>query len=473
MTSFKTAFKLNLYTATAALALCAFGAEQAHAAAFGLRENSAIFNGYAEAGQATSSDDLAVMTNNAAALTLFDGFRTTTNGNYVVPQGNQKYNSAVTNIPGITTIPGIGPIKIEGGNSRDFTQERVIPATYLSYAASDDLHFGVGITVPFGLITSYGADSLSRYQALFSQIQSTDINPNVAYKINKYISIGGGFSVQKTKAKLTNAIDFGTIVPLAQFQNGLINQQQLVHALLTGASKLANDGRADLQGTSYAEGYNLGILLQPLDGTTVGISYRSGLNQKIKGRADFAVPTQFQPFIGLTGLFTRTGAVADLSLPGNYQLGLSQVVNDKLTVHFDFTETLWHRFKALRADFDNPLQAPNIVPQNYRDAAFVAIGGSYKLTPELSLSSGFAYDQSPITGMSRQFRLPDTDRYIVSAGVSYQLNDKMTFTSSYQHFFTNPVSVIQSSQPGAGFDSINSTSTVTVNIFSASLKMIF
>ncbi len=473
MTSFKTAFKRTLCTATAALALCTFGAEQAHAAAFGLRENSAIFNGYAASGQATSGDDLAVMTNNAAALVLFDGFRTTANGNYVVPQGKQNYLSAVTNIPGITTIPGIGPLKIEGGNSRDFTLEKVIPATYLAYAPTEDLHFGLGITVPFGLITSYGADSLSRYQALFSQIQATDFNPNVAYRINKYVSIGGGFSVQKVKAKLTNAIDFGTLVPLAQFGAGLINQQQLVRSLVTGASKLANDGRADLQGTSYAESYNVGVLLQPLEGTTIGLSYRSGLNQKIKGRADFAIPNQYKQFIGLTGLFSRTGAVADLSLPGNYQIGLSQVVTKDLTVHFDFTETLWHRFKSLRADFDNPLQPPNIVPQNYQDAAFIAIGGSYNLTPQLTLTSGFAYDQSPITGMARTFRLPDTDRYILSGGLNFKLNDKMTINGSYQHFFTNPVSVNQSSPNTTFFDTVRSTSTVTVDIFSASLQMTF
>src|SRR5262249_54546614 len=145
------------------------------------------------------------------------------------------------------------------------------------------------------------------------------------------------------------------------------------------------DGRSDVVGTSWGVGYNLGVQLTPWgEDTRIGIAYRSGIDHKIRGRADFAVPSTlpslFRSLITQSGQLQNTGASADLSLPGNVWVGITHQFTPKLTVDASYQWTQWSRFKAININFDNPNQAPVFDPENYRDSNFVSIGANYKYT---------------------------------------------------------------------------------------------
>jgi long-chain fatty acid transport protein len=412
------------------LMAAAIPGRQACASGFALREDSAIFGGYADAGAASSADSLATITDNPAGMTYFDGTFSSAGATLIDPVTSISVTGASS-----TAVPGGPSYPIQGDSGRGPTIAKVIPATYFLVSPTDNLRLGIGVTVPFGLITSYSYNSLVRYQALESEIESLDINPSIAYKVNDWLSIGGGFSVQKDKAKLTNAIDFGTLVPDQLFLRGLINQNQLNAQLATASGQLANDGRADLVGTSWGVGWDVGIIVEPVAGTKLGLSYRSGINQQIQGRANFAVPTQYQALVKAVGAFQDTQAKADLSLPGNVWAGITQEITPQLTLDLSYQWTEWSRFKAIRVDFTNPNQPPVIQPYNYQNSSFVAVGGSYKWDDRLTLRGGFAYDQTPTTDQLRDYRLPDSDRYWLSTGASYRLTDDITITGSYTHIF--------------------------------------
>jgi len=60
------------------------------------------------------------------------------------------------------------------------------------YDFSADLKFGLALSAPFGLKTQYESDWVGRYQAIKSDIETININPNVAYRISDWLSVGAG-----------------------------------------------------------------------------------------------------------------------------------------------------------------------------------------------------------------------------------------------------------------------------------------
>lgn len=436
----------------------------AHASGFALREDSAVYGGYADAGAAASADSLATITDNPAGMTYFNGTFASAGATLIDPVTSISVTSANS-----TAVPGGPSYPIQGDSGRGPTIAKVIPANYFLFSPTDNLRLGLGVTVPFGLITSYSDNSLVRYSALESEIESLDINPSIAYKVNDWLSIGGGLSIQKDKAKLTNAVDFGTLIPQQLFQRGLLTANQLNAALATGSGQLVNDGRADLVGTSWGVGWDAGIIIEPVAGTKLGLSYRSGINQQIQGRANFAVPTQYQALVNAVGAFQDTQAKADLSLPGNVWAGITQEINSQLTLDLSYQWTEWSRFKAIRVDFTNPNQPPVISPENYQNSSFVAVGGSYKWDDQLTLRAGFAYDQTPTTDASRDYRLPDSDRYWLSTGASYRLTDDITISGSYTHIFFASNNVDHTGL----FDTVTATTNAEADLVSADAVMKF
>lgn len=137
-----------------------------------------------------------------------------------------------------------------GGNGGDGGVTKVIPNMYFSKKLSDRFTVGIGINAPFGLATEYDNTWVGRYHAIESDVLTVNINPAIAYKINENLSVGAGFSIQYLKAKLSNAIDFGTL-------NAIVK----LPVVLPGLTPQLSDGFSSLDGDSWGVGYNLGILL--------------------------------------------------------------------------------------------------------------------------------------------------------------------------------------------------------------------
>ncbi|HLZ67754.1 MAG TPA: outer membrane protein transport protein [Aliidongia sp.] len=460
---------------------------QARASAFALQEFSAISTGSADAGAASANEDLSTIFFNPAGMTAFDGLQNSAVATYVLPQARMHITSARENVG----LPAGTAPTIQGGDGRDFPQDKVVPAGFVSYALADDFRVGLGLTVPFGLLTSYGADSQARYQALKSEVEAFDFNPSFAWKVNNWLSVGAGVSEQKVKAKLTNALDLGAIVPVQLNQLGLFNlvgPGAYAATVNQTAGRMANDGRVDLRGTSWGTGWNAGIQLRPFEGTTIGMSYRSGIEHQVQGRADFAVPTSAianivaaMPAslraITLIGLaqnkaFQNTDFDADLSLPGQAWFGITQQVTPQLSVSFSYKWTNWSKFESLMVGFGNPAQPGLNQHEGYRDSSFAALGGSYRLSEKWTIRGGVAFDQTPVVDAYRDFRVPDADRYWLASGFSYRLSDKVELAGSYRHV-SLASSRVNHVDPATGLNTVSGTPSGDMNLFALEALMKF
>jgi len=457
--------------ALAGLALCGaaatLGAGQAYASGFALRENSAITNGEADASIGAGAADISTITTNPAGMVYFDGFQTSATENFIDPTAHLNVASSSTNI-GVASVPG------SGGDGHDFTVSKYVPATYALWAPTDDLRVGIGLSVPFGLATNYSSDSAVRYQALVSEVTVVDINPSAAYKLTDWLSVGAGVTIERAQARLSNAIDFGTLVPLTLAKAGAIPLPLAEQLIAAGGSKTINDGYADLAGNSWNAGYDIGFSAQ-LDATTrAGISYRSGIEQDIKGTSTFQVPLQYRAIIAQTGAFQNTSATTPLQLPGNILVGLSNQVTPELRLDVSYQWTNWSKFQSIDVSFGNPYQPADNVIENYRDTSFVSVGGEYKVNDQLSVRAGAAYDQAPTQEIYRDIRLPDSDRYWIALGATYKLTPAIALSGSYQHLFFVNANVDHTLVETAGVQNlVSGTASSSADVFGAEVSFKF
>lgn len=390
-------------------------------AGYELLEQSGNGVGQAFAGSSTGFGDGSESFFNPAALTNLPSDTGSAHVHFVIP-------SAQFESEGSAILPA--GIPLTGNNGGDGGEFAVVPNFYLTHQASDDVTLGLGVNSPFGLSTKYNDTWIGRYHAIESSLELVNINPAIGVKINDMFSFGASMQTYYADAKLTNAVDFGTIgaatlgLPLAS-RLGLLPQQA--------------DGLAEVTGDDWGVGYGLGALITPSKDFKIGVNFRSKVDLSLKGDGEFTVPTNALPLTS-TGLFTNQSASSDVTLPESINLGASYAVNDAWTVLADATWINWSRFDELRVEFDGA-QPDSVQDEMWDDTWRFSLGARYKVCDQWSLRLGIASDESPIPNSAyRTPRIPDNDRFWTAFGLTYQIDDSSDLSFDYAHIFVSDTS---------------------------------
>lgn len=409
----------GLLSAVSLAALMSATAPQnAQAAGYALKEQSASGLGTSFAGAtANGMNDASGMFFNPAALGVLEG-------NQVVQQftGVMPY-AKIENARG-SYATALGGRSISGdANPGDAGQDAIVPSGYAMMSINPDLKVGIAITVPWGLATDYPSNWVGRYHAVESELRTINVQPTVSYRINPMITVGGGLQMQYAKATLSQMTDAATLV---RRRTGL--------ALTPGSM----DAYARLNGDDIGWGAVAGVMIEPAKGTRIGLSYRSAVKHDIEGDIQFSgLPAAFRTAL------PSSNASAKVVTPEIASLGAYHELNDRWAVMADVSWTNWSRFRELRVNFENPNLTPSVTEEKWRDAWFFAVGASYKPMDNLTLRVGAAYDQSPTPDADRTPRIPDEERYWLSAGASVKFNDMLTVDVSYAHLFVPDASLNQ------------------------------
>jgi len=384
----------NLLATCAAVSVVAVSAtvtpEQAHAAGFALKEQSATAQGNAFAGATAGAEDVSYMFFNPAGLTRQKESQAAVVLSYIAPQNETK---------DATTSPFVGGESSTG----DVGEDALVPAAYLMWSASPDLKFGLGVNVPFGLSTKYSQTWAGRFDAVESKLKTVNVNPTVAYKVNESLSIGAGIQVQYIDATLSN---------------------------------MSGGGLAEVTGDDWGYGATLGALYEASDTTRIGIGYRSRISHTLDG--DLTV-----------GGSPVTGIEADLVTPDMITAGVYHDINDRFALMGEVQWTRWSTFDELRIVSDGGATVA-LTPENWDNSWFLALGGSWKANDQWTVRGGVAYDQSPIPDATRTPRLPGEDRTWVSLGAQYQTSSNFSFSAGYTHIFIKDSTLNLPDRTGVG-----------------------
>ncbi len=263
---------------------------------------------------------------------------------------------------------------------------------------------GLAVTAPFGLQLDYGPEWFGRYDSYDISIQTLDIAPTLAYRINETWSIGGGIDVQYADAELISA---------------------LPDPLNPGRPTPATAGRSRLTGDGWDTGFNIGLLYQPSEQTCVGLHYRSGMGHRLTGSAE--VSGLSGPLAAANG---RSNARTRLDLPDILSLSLTQAVTPQLTLMGEVQWFGWNALDEIRVQFANG--GPDLVrPQGFENIFTVGLAAEYALDARWTLRGGIQYDQSPTTDALRNTSIPDSALVWLGIGATYGVSERLRLDVGY------------------------------------------
>lgn len=355
--------------AAAAMMVAGAFATQTYAAGFQLSEQSAIQMGRAMAGAGVVGDDLSAVHYNPAGMTLLSGTRMQATGTWVAVNLDYEGDS--------------------GQSENGRLKGQIIPAGFITHQINDSLWAGLGLTVPYGMGTEYGEGWEGKSRGTESMILTFDINPNLAWKVNEKLSVGGGISLQYAKAEL--GMGMGPM-------------------------------QANVKGDSWAWGWNVGLMFQPVETVRLGLAYRSHIAHNAEGHTDVKGP------LNLT-----SDMKVRIKTPDTVTLSATWEATDALRLSGTARWSKWSNFRTLdvqNLDFNGTPYAKfaNVpVENNWDDTWFFSVGADYKLNGQWTVRGGVAYDQGPVENQYRMAVIPDTDRVWFSGGASYKYTDNLTF----------------------------------------------
>jgi long-chain fatty acid transport protein len=345
------------------------------------------------------------------------GFRTTNLGAKATAMGNAftatadnpsaiAYNPAgLTNSKGTNIYYGATAIilsnsyKSPSGISEDTDDQIFFP--FHLYLSSDfgmeSFVFGLGIFSPFGLGTKWGKNGVVKFLATESKMESIVINPTVAWQVLPTLSVGVGIDYMYSKARLKKRVD-----------------QSLFGA---------GDGETILEGDGDGWGYNIGILLTPIEKLSLGLTYRSGIEVDFDGSSTFDdIAPALQPLFG--GPKFKTDASTSIDFPDVLSAGIAYSPIENLILELDIEWTFWSSYDRLDIDLEDEIPPAGFVDvtevKNWRDVDAIKVGVEYLATERVSVRAGYVYDNSPAPDDTVHPRLPDSDQQNISLGLGYR-----------------------------------------------------
>jgi len=388
------------------------------AAGFALTEKSGSSIGNAFAGAGTAAEDASTILSNPAGLSRIHGTQLVVAG-YAIKSSINFHDDNSRTLIGA----GVGDPLLSGGSGGDAGDLAFVPNLYLAADVNDDIKVGLGIYSPFGLKTEYDSRWAGRYEAIKSDLKTININPALSLQVSDRLSIGFGLNAQYIDAELSNAVDFGSICAMA--------------GAGSCAAPQARDGSLQLQGNDWSWGYNLGMLLEPVQGTRFGIAYRSKLGHHLKGDAKFSnLPIELA---GLPDL--ANGSIkADITLPETALISVLHQLNDRWSMMGDVLWTRWSQFKELRVE-RNDGALVGATAEHWHNTRRYALGATYLYSDAWKLRFGVAYDESPVSEAFRTPRIPDQSRWVLGLGANYKVSASDSLDVGYLHIFIKDASL--------------------------------
>lgn len=265
----------------------------------------------------------------------------------------------------------------------------------------DGLDMGLAIFIPGHLFDWHDRpDDDVRWELMDDRNQVISVHAGLAYRINKYISLG--VSVRALFNAQTNTTGEATSVQLDPN-----TKQVITHTRLGVDSQV------------FGQAYPIaGILITPIDRLRIGVVYRN------KSYVDDWGTTRISgvPDLGTIGYSSH---FAHYFEPMQLTLAASFDITPKLDVSADVTWARWSEALSTNENFWGP--------GRWGDTIVPALGLRWRATNALSLMMGYRYQRSPIDNLGGPSNMLDCDRHVESLGLDVSFAKMFRFTAGLQY----------------------------------------
>jgi long-chain fatty acid transport protein len=414
---------------------------------FSLPVQDALQVGRANAGNVAAASDASTVFHNPAGMTELDGAQALAGMTVVYAGYDVDDRNSTASTPGTGGVP----VSLAGQKGDPRTVAPVPTAFYARpLGVERSLWIGLGLTAPWGLGVEYDDDWFGRYDSIETRLTTINLSPALAYRINQWLSIGGGLNVEYADAKLSSA---------------------LPNTLAPGGPSSATDGMTKFTGDSLAFGFNLGVLLKPWRHTRIGLHYRSAVEHRLRGT--FRVRNLSGPLAPGNGRFD---ADVRLNEPDVAAIGVVHEALPGTTLFAEAQWFNWSRFNELRVKFSDG-RPDNVRQQDWKDTWSFYGGIEQRLFESWTLRGGAGYEPTPTVDAFRNTSLPDGDRVRVGIGASYDWSRRLRFDFGYAHVFSQKedIDLTQTffSGAAAGTTTTRARASLFVNDFAVRMRYRF
>lgn len=374
----------------AALTLAIVNAS-AQAAGLWLYEQGTPDVGTASAGMTSRAQDAATAFANPAGMTRLEGSQ--------FMLGIQPIYADVKSDVDVATFGGGN-----GGNAGGF-----VPSGGLFYvhSVSDDLKLGFSAGSYLGLGLTFDNDWAGRYYNQRVDFTTLFANGSVGYRINDWLSVGGGVSVV----------------------HGSLGYKAALNNVLDGRA----DGRVRFKDDDNDVGANVGVLIEPRKGTRFGLTYISKVDFDFKDdnliRGAGPLLNVALQVSGLGGGTTKL----KWTLPQQVMLGAYHELTDKLAIMGNLGWQNWSQFGQVGVSVDSTTSVSTTADANFQDTWHIGLGARYRVNPRWSVSGGFAYDSSPVSNADRTITLALDRQYRYAVGALYDWRKDLTLGVAFEY----------------------------------------
>lgn len=334
-----------------------------------------------------AEDDAANVAYNPASITKVKGEVMKSSYTYLSPHGNYKlYDSNNDEIKGEPTHN-----KVHAGWA---------VGTYYVRQINDKEWFGIGAFPRFAMVSEFERNSKASTNAFFSKLNGVSVTPTYAHKFDKKWSAAVGAEINYVGLELQKNL----VIPTAGV-----------------------NGTTQIEGESYALGWNAAANYAFDDKNEIGVVYRSRIKHSLE--ADLKGYGTKSPASTLGGSNDVFGnAYGVVTLPDSWDIGYNHKFDKKNRLELKATRTNWSTYDALNVYFDKSLigipgkveSSPSA--KNWSDGWRYAIGLEHNLSDKYAVMAGFAFDESSIPHDGGDFMVPTGLRRTYSIGARY--NDK-------------------------------------------------
>lgn len=321
-----------------------------------------------------AEDDAANVAYNPASITKVKGEVMKSSYTYLSPHGNYKL------------YDGAGK-EIEDG--KNVVHAGWAVGSYYVKQINDKEWFGIGAFPRFAMVSEFERESMASSNAFFSKLNGVSVTPTYAHKFDKKWSAAVGAEINYVGLELQ--------------KNAYANPTM-------------NVGSVQIEGESYALGWNAAANYAFDDKNEIGVVYRSRITHSLEADAKAYFP---RPNFNV-----KANAYGVVTLPDSWDIGYNHKFDKKTRLELKATRTNWSTYDALNVYFDKPVfdKLNALSDKNWENGWRYAIGLEHNLSDKYTVMAGFAFDESSIPHDGGDFMVPTGLRRTYSIGARY--NDK-------------------------------------------------
>jgi len=283
---------------------------------------------------------------------------------------------------------------------------------YSNYHINDNFSVGLSVFTPYGSVVEYEKDWAGSHLVNKIELSAFYIQPHVAYKVSEKFSIAAGPIVA------IGAVNFN---------------RNLSRSMVNSAGERSNV-TIDASGVTTL-GWHASATYKPIDGLTMGATYRSEMNMKPDdGKAKFEnLPSS--PLFD----FKDTTFSAEMPLPAELLIGVAYEF-DKWTLAFDYNYAFWDAYKSLDIEFNYEgvgAEVPkSINPRNYKNSSSYRFGAQYQVNDKIALRAGYYFDETPVQSgyFAPETPRADSNNFTIGGGFNITESLRVDVAFLYIHF---------------------------------------